>query len=70
MSTNMRVVLDTNIIVSALEFRGSPRLVFLRACTPSYTLVTSEILIDELVRVLTRKFKYEVSMQEKVESDL
>ena len=51
----MRVVADTNTIVSALLWRGSPhRLV---AAIEDYPIVfyTSRVLLDELAEVLTRR---------------
>ena len=54
----MRVVLDTNVLVSALLSRGaSDRL--LRLLYREHTLVSSVALLDELIGVLSRaSFKF------------
>ena len=48
----MRVVLDTNVLVSALIKPGKPRKLFDVAVLGRHRLVTSRPLIEELVRVL------------------
>jgi putative PIN family toxin of toxin-antitoxin system len=48
----MRVVADTNTIVSGLGWRGSPAQVFDAALAGDLTLITSPALRDELSRVL------------------
>ena len=48
----MRVVLDTNVLVSALIKAGKPRKLFDAAVLGRHRLVTSRPLIEELVRVL------------------
>ena len=48
----MRVVLDTNVLVSALIKAGKPRKLFDAAVVGRHRLVTSRSLIEELVRVL------------------
>lgn len=56
----MRVVLDTNILVSALIFPGGkPEAVYRRALDRSIDLVTSAVLLAELGRVLESKFDWE-----------
>ena len=50
----MRVVLDTNVLVSALNFRGSiPRRLLELVLRGDLQLVTSPRLLDELNEVLT-----------------
>lgn len=52
-----RVVLDTNILVSAFLFseRGGPPVELLRSAKEKrFTLITSEAMLDELEGVLTR----------------
>ncbi len=52
-----RVVLDTNILVSAFLFseRGGPPVELLRSAKEErFTLITSEAMLDELEGVLTR----------------
>lgn len=53
----MRVVLDTNVIISALLFGGYPERVFLAGLRGEIKLLTSQALLRELERVLTEKFK-------------
>ena len=55
----MKVVLDTNVLISAMVFGGKPRTV-LELITIEKVLkgVTSEILIKELLGVLKMKFNY------------
>lgn len=54
-----RVVLDTNVLVSALVFGGKPRKVLRLAISGVVKLVTSEILLEELKGVLEGpKFRY------------
>ncbi len=51
----MRVLFDTNVLVSALAFGGLPRLLLLHALDGEYELVTSAELLDELERTLVAK---------------
>jgi uncharacterized protein len=46
------IVPDTNVLVSALGWKGSPRLVFRRCTDGLYQLFISPILIKETARVL------------------
>ena len=56
----MKVVADTNILVSALIFPGGPPEGFYRlALEGRITLVTSPPLLAELGRVLTEKFGWQ-----------
>lgn len=50
-----RVVLDTNIIISALLFGGNPRLILLKAINGEMRLGMSPDLLRELREVLLRK---------------
>lgn len=58
----IRAVLDTNILVSAFFWGGVPRLVIDAARENQYRLVTSEILIAELLDVVSRR-KFAVRLQ-------
>lgn len=51
----MRIVLDTNVIVSALIWGGKPLKLLELAADGSVTLYTSSALIDELEDVLKRE---------------
>lgn len=56
----MKVVLDTNVVVSALIFPGgTPEAVYRLALAGRFELVTSRPLLAELGRVLTDKFGWE-----------
>lgn len=50
----MRVVLDTNIVVSGLLWKGSPRQVLDAAREATLTVYTSSVLLEELAEVFSR----------------
>ena len=52
----MRVVLDSNVIVSALNFPGNERLVLELALRGRLELYLSRFILEEVSGVLTRKF--------------
>lgn len=54
----LRVVLDTNVLVSALLFGGPPGVVLRSALDRALVLVTSPTLLHELERILISKFDY------------
>lgn len=61
----MRVVADTNILVSALIFPGgAPEAVYRLALEGKIELVSSRPLLAELGRVLTEKFGWETGRAE------
>ena len=63
----MPLVLDTNVVVSALIWGGSPRQVVALALRPDVALFTSDALQDELHRVLTRsRFAASLSSSERL----
>lgn len=51
-----KVVLDTNILISALGFEGKPNQVLRLALDRKIQLVTSEVLLVELQEVISKKF--------------
>ncbi|MBI2937301.1 MAG: putative toxin-antitoxin system toxin component, PIN family [Thaumarchaeota archaeon] len=54
----LRVVLDTNVLVSALIATGKPRDLLAKGIAGEFTLVTSRPMLNELILVLRRtKFK-------------
>ena len=55
----MRVVLDTNVIVSALNFPGNERLVLELALRGRFGLCLSRFILGEVAGVLTCKFDWE-----------
>jgi putative PIN family toxin of toxin-antitoxin system len=52
----MRVVADTNILISAFLFGGLPRVFLERGLAGAFSLVTSGALLDELDEKLSGKF--------------
>jgi uncharacterized protein len=53
----MRVVIDTNVFISALMFGGLPGALLDLALIKSFTMLTSEVLLDELHEKLCGKFR-------------
>jgi len=56
----VRVVADTNVLISALLFGGSSEQIFLAGLRREIQLITSLALLNELERVLKKKFKFDV----------
>ena len=52
----MKVVLDTNVIISGLNFSGNERLVLELARRGRFELYLSTFILQETAGVLTRKF--------------
>ena len=52
----MRVVLDTNMVVSALSFPGNERLVLELALRGRFEFYLSRFILEEVAGVLVRKF--------------
>jgi putative PIN family toxin of toxin-antitoxin system len=53
----MRVVIDTNVLISSFIGRGSSHKV-LEHCVRNHHVVISQFILDELREKLTGKFKY------------
>jgi uncharacterized protein len=54
----LRVVLDTNVLVSATISNGKPRELLKKGILNQFSIVTSDLILKELVTVLRRpKFK-------------
>jgi putative PIN family toxin of toxin-antitoxin system len=51
----MRLVLDTNVLVSAFLWQGAPSRLIELATAQEIQLLTSRVLLDELAEVLQRK---------------
>ena len=51
----MRLVLDTNVVVSGLLWEGAPRRLVWSGCRDEVRLFTSAQLLDELTEVLSRR---------------
>ena len=54
----MRVVPDTNVIISGLNFPGNERLVIELALRGRFELCLSPFILDEVAGVLVRKFDW------------
>ncbi|MBI4059160.1 putative toxin-antitoxin system toxin component, PIN family [Candidatus Microgenomates bacterium] len=55
-AVNYRVVLDTNILISAIGFGGKPRKILLLTLGDNFQGVTSSILLAEFHEVIIKKF--------------
>ena len=55
----MRVVADTNVLISALLFGGLPEQILLAGLRGDIQLLTSIPLLEEFENVLTKKFRLE-----------
>lgn len=52
----MRIVIDSNVWISALVFGGNPRLIFKKVVTDGLTIVIPEEILTEVRRTLYQKF--------------
>ena len=66
----MRVVLDTNVIVSGLNFPGNERLVLELALRGRFQLCLSPFILEEVAGVLERKFGWSEERSSQVLSAL
>lgn len=67
----MRIVLDTNVIVSAVLFGGNPRRVIEAVLAGRHRLVTSGAILDEAAAVLSGdKFRLPAEYAERVRLEL
>jgi putative PIN family toxin of toxin-antitoxin system len=57
MGREVRVVADTNVLISALLFGGSPEQIFLAALRGDIQLLSTLPILKELEKVLIGKFK-------------
>ena len=64
----MKVVLDTNILISAIVFGGKPRTILeLIVMERKITGITSKFALNELLGILEIKFKYSQDQLDRVE---
>ncbi len=56
----MRIMLDTNILISAILFRSKSLSRLIEKVAEEYTLVLSTYVVDELKAVVERKFPTKV----------
>jgi putative PIN family toxin of toxin-antitoxin system len=61
----MRIMLDTNILISAILFRSKSLSRLIEKVAEEYTLVLSTYVVDELKAVVERKFPTKVKAIEK-----
>ena len=66
----VRVLLDTNILVSGLMYRGNERSVLDHARNGSYDLVLSPHILRELASVMQRRFRWTVADVAENDDDL
>ena len=66
----MRVLLDTNVLISAILFGGVPRQLLEAVLAGDLDLITSQPLLVELETVLTRKFEFPSSMTASIRAEL
>ncbi len=55
----MKVVLDTNVIISALNFPGNERMALELALRGRFEFYLSRLILEEVAGVLTRKFGWD-----------
>ena len=66
----MRVMVDTNVLVSALLFPSPNMNSLMYKLTTDYQLVISSFVVDELIEVTKRKFADKASVVDKLFSQL
>ena len=67
----MRLLIDTNILISAALFPDSvPARAFIKAVTPPYEAVVCDYSLDEMRRVFNRKFPHRLNDFERFVSGL
>ncbi len=62
----LRVVVDTNVIISALNFGGLPDQIFYLAIKREIELYLSSFILEEVYGVLVKKFGWRKSTAKKV----
>jgi uncharacterized protein len=63
------VVIDTNIVISALNFGGNPKAVLELARKNRIHNITSPFIINEVEKVLTQKFGWQIEVTREVLND-
>ncbi len=66
----MRVLLDSNVLISAILFGGIPRKILEVALVGDVDLITSPPLLAELERVLTQKFGFRSTTAASIRAEL
>ena len=57
----MRIMLDTNVLISAFVFRSSKMNAVINKITDNHKLVLSSFIIEELTEVVKRKFSDKIN---------
>jgi predicted nucleic acid-binding protein len=66
MKSTVKVMLDANIIISAIYSpNGNPFAAFRKASEPPYALVLCDQIIDEIRRIFNRKFRAKIPAMER-----
>ena len=65
----LRVVIDTNIVISALNFGGNPKAVLKLDRRNRIRNTTSPFIINEIEKVLIQKFGWQIEMIQEVLND-
>ncbi len=60
----MKVVFDTNILISAAIAKGKPHKLLIKAISKDFTILTSDVLLVELEDVISRQ-KFKLTSNEK-----
>jgi putative PIN family toxin of toxin-antitoxin system len=66
----VRILLDTNVLISGILFRGTPRALLERALRAEIRLVTSPRLLDELEEILLGKFGFSATASRAARAEL
>lgn len=66
----MRILLDTNVVISAILFGGNPRQLLEASLAGDLDFVTSPPLLAEFETVLTKKFKFPSTMAASIRAEL
>lgn len=61
----MRIMIDTNVLISAFVFRSKLMNTLIERITEEHTLVISSFVLDELNEVIKRKFPNQVGVLDK-----
>ncbi len=56
--SSLKVVLDTNIFISALVFGGKPEEIYRLVLTKKLTAYISPIILAEIIEILTKRFNF------------
>lgn len=66
----MRILLDTNVVISALLFGGKPRIILQHIVKKHHVGVTSPVLLSELADVLRKKFSFSKEAVARVDAQM